>query len=143
MAYHAALGNEVLVPQMRLNQVKGNLVLSRRWYLTEHLDGKGINRVLAALKPSARSLLERQVMPFSWQDFGLLMEVDLAIISEIMDGRVDKMRDKSRRWAFAPSARVVAPPSSLVDRCPGTCVSTASPVGLRPCSRLPAPAIFR
>ncbi len=93
MSYDLAFGDLSRREEMRGNFVKGNLVLSRRWYLAERAPPGSINRVLAVLSPSARDLLERPVMPFGWLDFGLLMDVDAAIVSEVMKGHVESMRD--------------------------------------------------
>ncbi len=86
-----ALGRQALIHEMRANQVKGNLVLSRRWYLAERLGASALSQVMYALPDDARKLLENQVMPFFWYDFGLLLDVDLAIIDLTMSGSSERM----------------------------------------------------
>jgi hypothetical protein len=78
--------------EMRLNQVKGNLVLSRRWFLAERGGPEAIRRVAARLQPEAFTLLETNVMPFTWYPFGLLMDIDHAIVTEVMGGNVARMQ---------------------------------------------------
>lgn len=80
------------VDEMRANSVKGNLVLSRRWYLAEHGGADAARKIGEHLGADARKLLERSIMPFTWQPFGLLMDIDRAIVTALMDGDVAKMR---------------------------------------------------
>jgi hypothetical protein len=85
-------GNVSRIEEMRGNQVKGNLVLSRRWFLAERSGPEAIKRMAARLRPEAFALLEHTVMPFTWYPFGLLMDIDSAIVSEVMGGNVAQMR---------------------------------------------------
>lgn len=78
--------------EMRGNAVKGNLALSRRWYLASKAEPGAINVVMRDLPSPARRLLEGTIMPFSWQSFGALMEVDEAIALHVMKGHVASMK---------------------------------------------------
>jgi hypothetical protein len=51
-----------------------------------------IKRVATKLQPEAFALLEHNVMPFTWYPFGLLMDIDRAIVTEGMGGNVTQMR---------------------------------------------------
>ncbi|HTB72430.1 MAG TPA: hypothetical protein VK762_04260 [Polyangiaceae bacterium] len=93
MTNDAIFGAAARIEEMRNNQVKGNLVLSRRWFLAERGGPEAVNRVTSKLAPAALELLERTVMPFAWYPFGLLMDIDAAIASEVMGGNVTRMRD--------------------------------------------------
>jgi hypothetical protein len=93
MTNDAIFGAASRIEEMRSNQVKGNLILSRRWFLAERGGPEAINRVTSKLSSAALELLERTVMPFAWYPFGLLMDIDSAIASEIMGGNVTRMRD--------------------------------------------------
>jgi hypothetical protein len=84
-------GDVSRMEEMRGNQVKGNLVLSRRWFLAERGGPEAIKRVAAKLRPEAFALLEQPVMPFTWYPFGLLMDIDHAIVTEVMGGNVARM----------------------------------------------------
>jgi hypothetical protein len=92
MKNDAILGDVSRLEEMRGNQVKGNLVLSRRWFLAERGGPEAIKRVAAKLRPEAFALLEGPVMPFTWYPFGLLMDIDSAIVTEVMGGSVARMR---------------------------------------------------
>lgn len=92
MAKDCIFGDKSRVEEMRGNQVKGNLVLSRRWFLSERGGPESIKRVAAKLPPEAFALLEHPVMPFTWYPFGLLMDIDAAIVSEVMGGNVTRMQ---------------------------------------------------
>src|SRR5579863_6217035 len=93
MTNEAIFGAASRIEEMRSNQVKGNLILSRRWFLAERGGPEATNRVTSKLSPAALQLLERTVMPFAWYPFGLLMDIDAAIASEIMGGNITRMRD--------------------------------------------------
>jgi hypothetical protein len=84
-------GDVARIEEMRSNQVKGNLVLSRRWFLAERGGPEAIKRIGAKLRPEAFALLEQPVMPFSWYPFGLLMDIDAAIVTEVMGAHVAQM----------------------------------------------------
>jgi hypothetical protein len=92
MTKDRVFGDVSRIEEMRANQVKGNLVLSRRWYLAERGGPEAIKRVAAKLRPEAFALLEHTVMPFTWYPFGLLMDIDHAIVTEVMGGNVALMR---------------------------------------------------
>ncbi len=91
MTTDAIFGAASRIEEMRSNQVKGNLILSRRWFLAERGGPEAMNRVASKLAPAALDLLERPVMPFTWYPFGLLMDIDAAIVSEFMAGNVKRM----------------------------------------------------
>lgn len=92
----SVFGDLSRIEEMRGNAVKGNLILSRRWYLTEKAPRDALSRVMQHLSPEGRALLERNIMPFTWRPFGLLMEVDSAIVNCVMSGRVENMREFGR-----------------------------------------------
>jgi hypothetical protein len=92
MTNDAVFGASSRIEEMRHNQVKGNLILSRRWFLTERGGPEAVNRVTSKLGPAALQLLERTVMPFAWYPFGVLMDIDAAIVSEVMAGDITRMR---------------------------------------------------
>jgi hypothetical protein len=93
MANHEVFGAASRVEEMRGNQVKGNLVLSRRWFLAERGGPEAIRRVMSRLGTTAIDLLERTVMPFTWYPFGPLMDIDAAIVSEVMGDNVTRMQE--------------------------------------------------
>jgi hypothetical protein len=85
-------GDPKRIEETRGNFVKGNLALSRRWYLAHKAEPGAIVHVMKGLPPSARRLLEGAIMPFSWQSFGALIDVDEAIAEHVMKGRVAAMK---------------------------------------------------
>jgi hypothetical protein len=93
MNSHAVFGDAARIDEMRGNSVKGNLALSRRWYLAEHSDPATIALVMDSVHPAAQRLLERNVMPSSWHSFGDLMDIDEAIVRYAMGGEVARMKE--------------------------------------------------
>lgn len=96
MRIEEAIGDVARVDEMRGNEVKGNLVLSRRWYLAERAAPVARKNVIASLPAESQDYLQRTVMPFSWCAYGPLIDIDLAIIDYVMEGRVDQMREFGR-----------------------------------------------
>jgi hypothetical protein len=92
MTKHSVFGEVSRIDEMRGNQVKGNLVLSRRWFLAHRGGCETVRRVTSKLGTPAFELLEHPVMPFTWYPFGLLMDIDAAIVKEVMGGDVEQMK---------------------------------------------------
>jgi hypothetical protein len=93
MTQQGIFGDMKRIDEMRGNSVKGNLALSRRWYLANRAEPGATNEVMRALRPESQRLLEGAIMPFSWQSFGALMDVDEAIVKHVMKDRVDNMKE--------------------------------------------------
>jgi hypothetical protein len=92
MTKHPVFGEVSRIEEMRGNQVKGNLVLSRRWFLAERGGPDAVRRVTSKLGRPAFDLLEHTIMPFTWYPFGLLMDIDAVIVNEIMGGSATQMK---------------------------------------------------
>lgn len=97
MELDSILGDLGREDEMRQNRVKGNLVLSRAWYLAEFVDASTRDRVLKLLPRATQELLRRTLMPFAWVSFSELIDIDQAIIREVMGGRVEEMRPFGHR----------------------------------------------
>jgi len=113
------MGDIARLDEMRGNEVKGNLVLSRRWYLAERTSVTAMKNVINAVPQPSRALLEGTVMPFSWVPFGPLIDIDLAIIDEVLEGKVEGMlefgHELGRRDAGGVYRAFLAiPPTSFV-----------------------------
>jgi hypothetical protein len=85
-------GDPSLLAAARANQVKGNLVSARSWYVREHYGDEMHARLAAALPAPARAMLETPPLPMAWCPMGEMMDIDRAILEVAMDGDFAKMK---------------------------------------------------
>lgn len=78
--------------EMRENQIKGNLLGRRAWYVRDRWGDAAVAPVAGAVPESARKFLgEAPPLTFAWYPFGVMMDIDRAIVEGPMGGDVTKM----------------------------------------------------
>src|SRR5438270_2003875 len=79
--------------EMRDNQIKGNLLGRRAWYVRDRWGDDAVAAIARAVPESARKFLEAPPLTFAWYPFGVMMDIDRAIVEGPMGGDVGKMRE--------------------------------------------------
>ncbi len=79
--------------EMRDNQIKGNLLGRRAWYVRDRWGEATLTAVAAAVPESARQHLEKSPLTFAWYPFGAMMDIDRAIMNGPMRGDIQRMTE--------------------------------------------------
>ena len=78
--------------EMRDNKIKGNLLGRRAWYIRDRWGDEALAKVAAAVPESSRKyLLDAPPLTFAWYPFGVMMDIDRAIVDGPMAGNVGNM----------------------------------------------------
>jgi hypothetical protein len=91
--FDPAIGDLSHEGEMRGNQVKGNLVNSRAWYVREHYGAESIPMLAEQLSPESREYLVVPSLSFAWKSMGPLIDLDRAIFTSLMKSDITKMRE--------------------------------------------------
>ena len=80
--------------EMRDNQIKGNLLGRRAWYIRDRWGDAALASVAATVPDSARKyLVDATPLTFAWYPFGVMMDIDRAIVDGPMAGELGRMRE--------------------------------------------------
>lgn len=80
--------------EMRENQIKGNLLARRAWYIRDRWGGASLSAVAAAVPEDARKfLVDAPPLTFAWYPFSVMMDIDRAILEGPMHGELGRMRE--------------------------------------------------
>jgi hypothetical protein len=80
--------------EMRENQIKGNLLGRRAWYVRERWGQAALAALTAAVPAEARKfLLDAPPLAFAWYPFGVMMDIDRAIVDGPMGGELGLMTE--------------------------------------------------
>src|SRR5436305_13166161 len=80
--------------EMRENQIKGNLLGRRAWYVRDRWGDAAVAAAAAAVPESARKFLgEAPPLTFAWYPFGVMMDIDRAIVEGPMRGDLGAMTE--------------------------------------------------
>jgi hypothetical protein len=80
--------------EMRENQIKGNLLARRAWYVRDRWGDAALAAVAAAVPETARKFLgDAPPLTFAWYPFGVMMDIDRAIVDGPMRGEVGRMTE--------------------------------------------------
>jgi hypothetical protein len=77
--------------EMRDNQVKGNLLARRAWYVRDRWGDAALTDLAQAVPASARHYLVDTPLTFAWYPLGAMMDIDRAIILGPMHGEIERM----------------------------------------------------
>jgi len=77
--------------EMRDNQIKGNLLGRRAWYVRDRWGDAALAALAAAVPAEARKFLVEPPLTFAWYPFGVMMDIDRAIVEGPMGGEVTHM----------------------------------------------------
>jgi hypothetical protein len=77
--------------EMRENQVKGNLLGRRAWYVRDRWGDAVLAEIAAAVPRAARTYLVDTPLTFAWYPFGAMMDIDRAILEGPMHGEIERM----------------------------------------------------
>ena len=78
--------------EMRENQIKGNLLGRRAWYVRDRWGDAAVARVAAAVpEPARKFLVDAAPLTFAWYPFGVMMDIDRAIVDGPMAGEIGRM----------------------------------------------------
>lgn len=77
--------------EMRENQIKGNLLGRRAWFVRERFGAPVLDAVAAAVPEASRKYLVDPPLTFAWYPFGLMMDIDRAIVEGPMQGELSRM----------------------------------------------------
>jgi hypothetical protein len=75
--------------EMRENQIKGNMLGRRAPYVRDRWGQPALDALIRAVPPSARKYLTTPPLSFAWYPFGVLMDIDRALIEGPMGGNLD------------------------------------------------------
>src|SRR5262245_12593769 len=78
---------------MRENQIKGNLLGRRAWYVRDRWGQAALDALTAAVPEAARKFLVDPPLTFAWYPFGIMMDIDRAILLGPMGGEIERMTD--------------------------------------------------
>lgn len=81
-------GDLRFLADMRANQVKGNFVAGRAWYVEKMYGKPALAELVRKVDGQARAWLTAPPLAFSWCDYGPLLEIDRAIVEGPMGGNV-------------------------------------------------------
>jgi hypothetical protein len=79
--------------EMRDNQIKGNLLGRRAWYVRDRWGEPALTALAAAVPESARKFLVEPPLTFAWYPFGVMMDIDRAIVDGPMKGEIGRMTE--------------------------------------------------
>jgi hypothetical protein len=80
--------------EMRENQIKGNLLGRRAWYVRERWGVDALMTLASTIDETARKyLIETPPLTFAWYSFGVMMDIDRAIIEGPMRGEIGRMKE--------------------------------------------------
>lgn len=92
--FDAVFGDLAFDREMRENQIKGNLLGRRAWYIRDRWGDAAVAAVAAAVPESARKyLVDAPPLTFAWYPFGVMMDIDHAIVDGPMGGEIGRMRE--------------------------------------------------
>jgi hypothetical protein len=77
--------------EMRENQIKGNLLGRRAWYVRDRWGAEALAQLAKAVPESARKFLVDAPLTFAWYPFGVMMDIDRAIVEGPMRGEIGQM----------------------------------------------------
>src|SRR5438445_2002585 len=77
--------------EMRDNQIKGNLLGRRAWYVRDRWGDAALAALAAAVPETARKFLVEPPLTFAWYPFGVMMDIDRAIVEGPMGGEITHM----------------------------------------------------
>jgi hypothetical protein len=94
MALDPVFGDLAHDREMRENQIKGNLLGRRAWYVRDRWGDAAVAKVAAAVPESARKFLgAAPPLTFAWYPFGVMMDIDRAIVEGPMKGDIKRMTE--------------------------------------------------
>src|SRR4051812_10462894 len=79
--------------EMRDNQIKGNLLGRRAWYIRDRWGDAALTPLAAPVPESARKFLVDAPLTFAWYPFGVMMDIDRAIVDGPMRGEIGRMTE--------------------------------------------------
>ena len=79
--------------EMRDNQIKGNLLGRRAWYVRDRWGDAALAALAAAVPEAARKFLVDAPLTFAWYPFGAMMDIDRAIVEGPMGGELTLMTE--------------------------------------------------
>ncbi|MGZ3425346.1 MAG: hypothetical protein ACXVCV_01800 [Polyangia bacterium] len=79
--------------EMRDNQIKGNLLGRRAWYVRDRWGDEALAALAKAVPEAARKFLVDAPLTFAWYPFSVMMDIDRAIVEGPMRGDVAKMTE--------------------------------------------------
>jgi hypothetical protein len=77
--------------EMRDNQIKGNLLGRRAWYVRDRFGQAALEALAATVPESSRRYLVDAPLTFAWYPFGVMMDIDRAIVEGPMHGELSRM----------------------------------------------------
>jgi hypothetical protein len=93
MATDPVFGDLAHEREMRENQIKGNLLGRRAWYVRDRWGDEALAKVAAAVPEAARKFLVDAPLTFAWYPFGVMMDIDRAIVEGPMRGELVQMTE--------------------------------------------------
>jgi hypothetical protein len=92
--FDAVFGDLAHDREMRENQIKGNLLGRRAWYIRDRWGDSAVAAVAAVVPEAARKfLVEAPPLTFAWYPFGVMMDIDRAIVAGPMGGDLERMHE--------------------------------------------------
>jgi len=79
--------------EMRENQIKGNLLGRRAWYVRDRWGDDALAKLTRAVPENARKFLVDAPLTFAWYPFGVMMDIDRAIVDGPMGGEIGRMTE--------------------------------------------------
>jgi hypothetical protein len=79
--------------EMRDNQIKGNLLGRRAWYVRDRWGDDALTKLTRMVPESSRKFLVDAPLTFAWYPFGVMMDIDRAIVDGPMKGEIGRMTE--------------------------------------------------
>jgi hypothetical protein len=79
--------------EMRENQIKGNLLGRRAWYVRDRWGQAALDALAATVPEASRKFLTHPPLTFAWYPFGVMMDIDRAIVDGPMRGEIGRMTE--------------------------------------------------
>lgn len=79
--------------EMRENQIKGNLLGRRAWYVRDRWGDDALAKLTRTVPENARKFLVDAPLTFAWYPFGVMMDIDRAIVDGPMGGEIGRMTE--------------------------------------------------
>jgi hypothetical protein len=79
--------------EMRDNQIKGNLLGRRAWYVRDRFGDDALRKLTGVVPEGARKFLVDAPLTFAWYPFGVMMDIDRAIVDGPMRGEIGRMTE--------------------------------------------------
>lgn len=77
--------------EMRDNQIKGNLLGRRAWFVRDRFGQAALDALAAAVPEASRRHLVDTPLTFAWYPFSVMMDIDRAIVEGPMRGELSRM----------------------------------------------------